>query len=145
MKFFGVEDLTSSVVSPTEASAPPAPCKIKLIRSEVQNSIVYVLAFSLERPDPNRITIRERQRYMPADMKAGAIVRKIRYRMKLFLMKGESCSMILVTYPTTSRARPRNIANVNPQVLYLTPRKIWMGIASPKSPTNTALPQTLGR
>ena len=50
--------------------------------------MVYALGFNLDNLVIKRTTIRERQRYVPADRNAGAIVRKMRYRIKVSLSKG---------------------------------------------------------
>jgi hypothetical protein len=61
-----------------EAIAPSAPCRIKLIISEEQKPVVYVRGRNLDKFGAYSMMILERQIYMPAEMNAGAMVRKMR-------------------------------------------------------------------
>lgn len=68
----------SSRVSAEDAMPPPAACRIRLIPSHAQKKMVYVRGLKKAMCSPYTITILERQRYMAALKKAGAIVRVMR-------------------------------------------------------------------
>lgn len=60
--------------SAIDAMAPPAAWRISEIISQVTKMNVYVLGLKNEMFSPNNITTRERQMYIDAERKAGAIV-----------------------------------------------------------------------
>lgn len=68
------------LVSGTDAAMPPPTAWMeRLMASQPMKKTVYVLGLSLLISSPYTTTIRPKLRYMAAAMKAGPIVRLIRY------------------------------------------------------------------